>query len=230
MSCFWKYNEIERSVIKMPKINLTKNGTLVVDLNKENQKDLDEILIGLGWEVNVFHDADFDLDVSAFLVNASGRVRSVTDFIYYKHLNQDIDAGLFDIDGSGVVHMGDNRKGDAMAGLKTIDGITDSEQIIVNWSHVPSDIKKIVFVVTIYDAVARNQNFGQVSNAYVRVIDMKKKEVLAQFDLPQDYETDTAITVGELSRVQGGWAFKALGIGEEKDLGDLCKRYGLRAN
>lgn len=212
----------------MPKINLAKDDTLVVDLNKD--KDLDEILIGLGWDANVFSNVDFDLDASAFLVNASGRVRLVNDFIYYNHLNQDPKTGAFDIDGSGVVHMGDNLKGDAMAGLKTIDGITDSEQIIVNWSRVPSDIKKIVFVVTIYDAVARKQNFGQVSNAYVRVIDMKKKEVLAQFDLPQDYETDTAITVGELSRVKGGWAFKALGNGEEKDLGNLCRRYGLRSN
>lgn len=210
--------------MKLP-IKLKKDGTVNLD------KGLDNIIIGLGWSDNLFGDDPWDLDLSAFLLKESFKksgelsfeVRSVNDFIFYGNLNKDDAAGI------GVVHRGDDLDGKGeLQDTKEIDGITDNEQIFVKLSRVPPRITKIVFVVTIYKATARKQNFGQVLNAYVRVIDADKKEALAYFDLPQDYAEETAIIVSELNRIQTGWAFKALGIGEKKDLSAICLSYGIR--
>lgn len=198
-------------------IKLKKDGAFKLD------KGLDNIAIGLGWNDNVFGDDPWDLDLSAFLLKKSGKVRSEHDFIFYGNLNRN------DVAGIGVVHRGDDKDGKGeLQDTKEIDGITDNEQIFVKLSRVPPSITKIVFVVTIYQATARNQSFGRVLNAYVRVIDLDKKEALAHFDLPQDYAEETAIIVSELNRLQTGWAFKALGIGEKKDLSAICEPYGIR--
>jgi len=192
---------------------------MAVNLSKGQRVNLEKgmsmALIGLGWDTNRYDGgADFDLDASAFLLGANGKVRTDADFIFYGNLQSE--------DGS-VRHTGDNLTG---------EGEGDDEVIIINLSKIPADIQKIAITVTIYDAPARRQNFGQVSNAYVRVARMANEndttgtEVL-RFDLVEEFSIETALVVCEIYRNNGEWKFNAVGSGYQGGLEALCRSYGV---
>lgn len=188
-------------------INLSKGQR--VDLTKGNPS-LTSIMAGLGWDVNAFDSgADFDLDASAFMVGRNGRCPTEKEFIFYGNLVHDSGA---------VTHMGDNLTG---------EGEGDDEQIEIDLSKVPSNIEKIAITVTIYDADKRRQNFGQVSNAYIRLVDETTGAELIRYDLGEDFSIETAVVVGELYRNNGEWKFNAIGSGFQGGLAALCGHYGI---
>ena len=188
-------------------VNLKKGQK--ADLTKGNP-GLSRIVAGLGWDVNKYDGgADFDLDAAAFLLGADGKVASDADFIYYGNLKHSSGA---------VVHLGDNLTG---AG----DG--DDEQIKVDLGAVPASIEKIDFTVTIYEADERGQNFGQVSNAFIRIVDESTNTELMRFDLGEDFSIETSVVVGELYRHNGEWKFNAIGSGFGGGLEALCRNYGV---
>ena len=187
-------------------INLMKGQK--VDLTKGNAS-LKTIVAGLGWDTNKYDGGfDFDLDASAFLIGENGKVITQEDFIFYGNL----------IHKSGAVeHMGDNRTG---------EGEGDDEQIKVNLQQIPSNIQKVVFTVTIYEAEKRKQNFGQISNAYIRIINDDDNKELIRYDLGEDFSIETAIVVGEIYRHNGEWKFNAIGEGtEDKSIQEMRERY-----
>lgn len=180
-----------------------------VDLTKGNP-GLSKIMVGLGWDVNQYDGgADFDLDAAAFLVGESGKVLTDDDFVFYGNLKHKSES---------VVHQGDNLTG---------EGDGDDEQILVDLTKVPANISKIAFTVTIYDAEARKQNFGQVSNAFIRIVDEVSNTELIRFDLGEDFSIETAVVVGELYRNNGEWKFNAIGSGFSGGLAALCRQYGV---
>lgn len=188
-------------------INLTKGQK--VNLSKDNP-GLKNIMVGLGWDVNAFDSgADFDLDASAFLAGANGKCPMDKDFIFYGNLEHESGA---------VKHMGDNLTG---------EGDGDDEQIEVDLSLVPGNIEKIAFTVTIYEAESRRQNFGQVSNAYIHIMDTATNTELLRFDLGEDFSIETAVVVGELYKHNGEWKFNAIGSGYQGGLAALCANYGV---
>ena len=179
-----------------------------VDLTK-GKPGLKTLMVGLGWDVNAFDGADFDLDASAFMVGANGRCPTDKEFIFYG--NQRHPSG-------SVESMGDNRTG---------GGDGDDEQIMVDLSKVPANVDKIAFTCTIYEADERGQNFGLVSNAYIRIVDEASGEELIRYDLGEDFSIETAIVVGELYRNNGEWKFNAIGSGFQGGLAALCGHYGI---
>lgn len=188
-------------------INLSKGQK--VDLTKGNPS-LKNIMIGLGWDVNAFNTgADFDLDASAFLAGENGKCPTEKEFVFYGNLQHSSGA---------VQHMGDNLTG---------EGEGDDEQIQVDLSKIPDNIAKIAFTVTIYDAERRRQNFGQVSNAYIRIVDETTGEEIVRYDLTEDFSIETAIVVGELYKYNGNWKFNAIGSGFQGGLAALCGHYGI---
>ncbi|CAI8915835.1 MULTISPECIES: TerD family protein [Bacillus] len=181
-----------------------------IDLTKTNP-GLSKVVVGLGWDVNQYDGgADFDLDASVFLLNAEGKCSSEKDFIFY---NQTEGAG------GAVIHTGDNRTG---------EGEGDDEQVKINLNAVPADIQQISFVITIHEAEARRQNFGQVSNAYVRVINEDSNEELIRYDLGEDFSIETALITGELYRHGGEWKFSAIGSGYQGGLARIATDFGLQ--
>ena len=188
-------------------INLAKGQK--VDLTKGNP-GLKSIMVGLGWDVNAFDSgADFDLDAAAFMVGANGKCPTEKEFVFYGNLSH--------VSGS-VNHMGDNLTG---------EGDGDDEQIQVDLTKVPSNVEKIAFTVTIYDAESRRQNFGQVSNAFIRLVDEATGTELIRYDLGEDFSIETAVVVGELYRNNGEWKFNAIGSGFQGGLAALCGHYGI---
>ena len=187
-------------------ISLGKGGNLSLT---KTDPSLSKILIGLGWDERATEGGDFDLDASAFLLNISGKVRSDADFIFYNQLRSS--------DGS-VEHTGDNRTG---------QGDGDDESVKVDLSRVPADVDKIVITVTIHDADARRQNFGQVANAFIRVVNDVTGQEVVRFDLAEDYSTETAMVFGELYRHNGEWKFRAVGQGYAGGLGAMCRQFGI---
>ena len=178
-----------------------------IDLTKGNP-GLNKIIVGLGWDTNKYDgQSDFDLDASAFLLGQSGKVEKDTNFIYYGNLKT-----------QGVEHTGDNLTGE-------VEG--DDEQIKVTLNEVPQDVDKIAFTVTIYDAEKRRQTFGQVSNAFIRVVDANTNQELVRYDLGEDYSIETAIVVAELYRNGTEWKFNAIGSGYAGGLAALARSYGL---
>jgi tellurium resistance protein TerD len=205
-------------------INLSKGAK--INLSKE-APGLKKIMFGLGWNTNRYSGgADFDLDASIFLVNASGKT-SPEGFIFYNHTS---DKGHYegsrwvpDLENSSVIHTGDNRVGEDEEGA-------DAEQIKVDLDRVPADVDRIAITVTIDSADERHQNFGMVSNAYCRLINTEdgNKEVV-RFNLGEDFSVETAIVVGEVYRHNGDWKFNAIGSGFDGGLLALCRNYGLDA-
>lgn len=182
-----------------------------IDLTK-NDPGLQNIIIGLGWDVKQFDGGqDFDLDASVFLLNSAGVCRNEQDFIFYNNLQS--------VDGS-VVHTGDNRTG---------EGDGDDEQIKINLSKVPSDVQKIAITVTIHEAEVRNQNFGQIANAFVRLVNEDTNEEVLRFDLGEDFSIETAVVFSEIYRHNGDWKFNAVGAGYQGGLRSLVHAYGLDA-
>ena len=187
-------------------VSLSKGGN--VSLSKE-APGLTDIVIGLGWDVRATDGTDFDLDGSVFLVNAEGKVRSDADFIFYNQLKS--------TDGS-VEHTGDNTTG---------EGDGDDETVRVDLSRVPADVQKISVAVTIHDADARRQNFGQVQKAFVRCVNSANNQEVARYDLSEDSSTETAMVFGELYRNGSDWKFRAVGQGYAGGLAALAKSYGV---
>jgi tellurium resistance protein TerD len=180
-----------------------------VDLTKGNPS-LKNIMVGLGWDVNAYDSgADFDLDAAAFMVGANGKCPSEKDFVFYGNLVHPSES---------VKHMGDNLTG---------AGEGDDEQIEVDLTKIPANIEKVAFTVTIYDADVRRQNFGQVSNAFIRIVDEVTGTELIRYDLGEDFSIETAIVVGELYRHNGEWKFNAIGSGFQGGLAALCGHYGI---
>ena len=180
-----------------------------VSLTKGNP-GLKNVLVGLGWDTNKYDGGfDFDLDASAFLLGNNDKVIQDTDFIFYNNSKHS---------SGSVEYLGDNRTG---------EGDGDDEQILLNLSLVPENISKIAFTVTIHEAVERRQNFGQVSNSYIRVINKDNNEELLKFDLGEDFSIETAVVVAEIYRHNGEWKFNALGSGFEGGLEALCINFGI---
>ena len=187
-------------------ISLQKGGN--VNLSKE-APGLTKMIVGLGWDTRATDGAAFDLDGAVFLLNASGQVRSDADFVFYNNLKS--------TDGS-ITHSGDNKTG---AG----DG--DDENVTIDLANVPADVDKIVLAVTIHDAEARKQNFGQVSKAFVRCVNATGNAEIARYDLSEDGSTEAAMIFGEVYRAGAEWKFRAIGQGFKGGLGPLAKNYGV---
>jgi tellurium resistance protein TerD len=187
------------SLLKGQKIDLTKSNPGITN-----------VLVGLGWDTNKYDGGEaFDLDAAAFLLGENGKAAADTDFIFFNNK----------VHSSGAVtHMGDN-----LTGL----GDGDDEIIKIDLSKIPESITKIDFTVTIYDAEKRKQNFGQVSNAYIRVVNEQTKEELIRYDLGEDFSIETAITVAELYKNGDEWKFNAIGSGFAGGLSALCNNFGL---
>ncbi|HEY0116178.1 MAG TPA: TerD family protein [Allosphingosinicella sp.] len=186
-------------------VSLSKGGN--VSLSKE-APGLKTVRVGLGWDTRVTDGSAFDLDASAFVLNGD-KVRSDADFIFYNNKN-----GA----GGAVVHQGDNTTG---------EGEGDDEVVVVHLDKLPPDATKISFAVTIHDAEGRRQNFGMVTNAFIRVVNEAGGAELARFDLSEDASTETAMVFGELYRHGEEWKFKAIGQGFAGGLQPLAKSMGV---
>jgi tellurium resistance protein TerD len=189
-------------------ISLQKGGN--VNLSKE-APSLKKLVIGLGWDPRVTDGSAFDLDGSAFMLKADGKVRADSDFIFYNNLKS--------TDGS-VTHAGDNTSG---------QGEGDDEKVVIDLALVPAEIDKITIGVTIHDAEARKQNFGMVGKAYIRCLDANGDKEIARYDLSEDSSTETAMIFGEIYRAGSEWKFKAVGQGFAGGLGPLARSFGISA-
>lgn len=187
-------------------ITLKKGGN--ISLTKTDPS-LTRILLGLGWDARSTDGAEFDLDATAFLLTASGKVRGDHDIVFYDQLKHP--------DGS-VTHSGDNRTG---------FGDGDDESITIDLQKVSPQIEKIMLTATIHEAEPRKQNFGQIHNAYIRVVNDVSNVEVVRFDLGEDYSTETALVFGELYRHSGEWKFRAVGQGYSGGLYALCMQYGV---
>lgn len=187
-------------------ISLQKGAN--VNLSK-SAPGLTKALLGLGWDARSTDGAAFDLDASALLLAADGKVRSDADFVFY--------GNKATADGS-VSHGGDNLTG---AG----DG--DDEQITIDLSTVPADIERVALVVSIYEAAERSQTFGQVRNAFIRLANAETGAEEVRYDLSEDYSTETAVIFAEVYRNNGEWKFKAIGQGFGDGLGGVARDFGV---
>lgn len=181
-----------------------------VDLTKTNP-GITQVVAGLGWDVNKYDgQKDFDLDAMVFLLDENGKCKQEKDFVFYGNKIT-----------AGVEHTGDNRTG---------AGEGDDEQIKIDLASVDANVAKIDFVINIHEAKERNQNFGQVSNAFIRIFNPLTNEELIRFDLGEDYSTEGAVICGQLYRNAGEWKFSAIGSGFNDGLPALCANYGIDAN
>jgi tellurium resistance protein TerD len=189
-------------------ISLQKGGN--VNLSKE-APGIKKMIIGLGWDPRSTDGASFDLDGSAFLLKADGKVRSDSDFIFYNNLKSVCDS---------VVHAGDNLTG---------GGDGDDERVSIDLEKVPADIDRITVGVTIHEAETRKQNFGMVGKAYIRCMNADGDKEIARYDLSEDGSTETAMIFGEVYRNGSEWKFKAIGQGFKGGLGPLARSFGINA-
>jgi len=187
-------------------VSLSKGGN--VSLTKE-APGLTDIIVGLGWDTRATDGADFDLDASIFILGENGKVRSDADFVFYNNAKS--------ADGS-VEHTGDNRTG---------EGDGDDEQVKMNLAGIGADAKRLVVAVTIHEAEARKQSFGQVQNAFIRVVNKAGGTEITRYDLSEDFSTETALIFGEVYRSNDEWKFKAVGQGYAGGLSALAKDHGI---
>ncbi|AEE44354.1 TerD family protein [Cellulomonas fimi] len=187
-------------------VSLSKGGN--VSLTKA-APGLTSVVVGLGWDLRTTTGDDFDLDASAIVVGTDGRVLSDKHFVFFNNLTSS--------DGS-VQHLGDNLTG---------EGEGDDEQVKVSLSTVPAEADKIVFPVSIYDADTRGQTFGQVRNAFIRVVNEADGVELARYDLSEDASTETAMVFGELYRNGAEWKFRAVGQGYASGLAGIARDFGV---
>lgn len=199
-------------------INLIKGQKIDIGLSK--------ITVGLGWDPNEGSGHDFDLDASAIMINEKRKLLSEQHFIFYNNLcgnghgptpkqcvNNNCGSGLY-----GLIHTGDDPDG------KSSDG-DDDEAIKIDLNKVGSDVQEILFVVTIEDFQARKQNFGQVRNSYIRIVDDLKGEEIAKYELDEDFSIETGVEFGRLYKRNGQWKFEASGIGYQADLAFFLEKY-----
>ena len=191
---------------------------MAINLQKGQRVSLDNsmklALVGLGWDTNRYDGgADFDLDASAFLLGENGKLIRDEDFVFYNNLSAR--------DGA-VVHTGDNLTG---------EGEGDDEVIMIDFTKLPSEIKKIAICVTIHEAEVRRQNFGQVSNAYIRIAKLSDEfdtvgEPILKFDLEEEFSIETALVVAEIYLKNGEWKFNAVAAGYQGGLAAICRSFG----
>lgn len=186
-------------------ISLSKGGN--VSLSKTDPT-LDVVMVGLGWDARSTDGKAFDLDASAFLLNAAGKVRTDADFCFYNNKKL----------GDYVEHQGDNLTG---------EGDGDDEQIKITLSKIPADVDKLPITVTIHEGGERGQTFGQVSNASIRLVNAQTGVEVLKFDLSEDASTETAMVFGELYRHGAEWKFRAVGQGYNGGLAPLARNYGI---
>lgn len=187
------------SLVKGQKIDLTKGN-----------KGLQNIKIGLGWDINKFDSNDeFDMDVAAFLLSNNGKVISESDFVFYNNPSHN---------SGSLIYSGDNRTG---------EGDGDDETMSVKLNKIPSNIEKIVFTASIYNAQERCHNFGMISNSYIRGINEDTKEELFKFELDEDFSIETGLIAGELYKHNGEWKFNAIGNGTQGGLEYIAQLYGI---
>lgn len=216
------YKEYELDDIKPKNNNNGGKKTMAVSLSKGGKVSLakvaadagiaklSKIFVGLGWDTNRYDGGhDFDLDASAFMLGANGKVRNEQDFIFYNNLT-----------GPGVQHMGDERTGGTEG---------DDEQIKVDLDAIPADVQKVAFTVTIHAADERGQNFGMVENSFIRIVDETSGAELLRYDLGEDFSVETTIVVAELYRHGGEWKFNAVGSGFSGGLAAICANFGVDA-
>jgi tellurium resistance protein TerD len=187
-------------------VSLTKGGN--VSLSKE-APGMTHVLVGLGWDARTTTGDDFDLDASAIMVKADGKVLSDQHFVFFNNTSSP--------DGS-VEHTGDNLPG---------EGEGDDEAIKVDLTKVPAEVDKIVFPVTIYDGETRRQGFGQVRNAFIRIVDQSGNREVTRYDLTEDASTETAMLFGELYRSGTEWKFRAVGQGYSSGLAGIARDFGV---
>lgn len=187
-------------------VSLTKGGN--VSLTKE-APGLTAVIIGLGWDVRSTTGTDFDLDASAIACGSDGKVVSEKHFVFFNNLSSP--------DGS-IEHTGDNLTG---------QGDGDDEAIKVNLATVPAEVDKVAFPVSIYDADSRSQSFGQVRNAFIRVVNQTNGTEIARYDLSEDASTETAMVFGELYRHGADWKFRAVGQGYAAGLAGIARDFGI---
>jgi tellurium resistance protein TerD len=186
-------------------ISLQKGGN--ISLTKTDAS-LTKMIIGLGWDTRSTDGQSFDLDASAFITNTTGKARSEKDFIFYNNLSSP----------DGVTHTGDNKTG---------DGDGDDEQITIDLTKLPAEVQSVFITVTIHEAEARRQNFGQVRNAFARVVNEISNQELVRYDLGEDFSTETAIIFAEIYRHGTEWKFRAIGQGFAGGLSALVHHFGL---
>lgn len=192
-------------------VQLGKGGK--VSLSKEDPS-LRNVIVGLGWDTKRYDGGyDFDLDTACFMCGVNGKCLKETDFIFYNNLCSS--------DGS-VQHTGDDRTGGNSE-------FGDDEQIIINLDKVPDNIEKLAFTATIFKADIRNQNFGQVDNAYIRVVNADTDKEILRYELGEDFSVETALVVGEIYRYKNEWKFNAVGSGFKGGLKAICANFGIDA-
>jgi len=189
-------------------VSLSKGGN--VSLTKQ-APNLTAVAVGLGWDLRTTTGSDFDLDASAIALGADKKVVSDKHFVFFNNLKSPEGA---------IEHAGDNRTG---------EGEGDDEVINVDLAATPANIESIVFPVSVYDGEARSQSFGQVRNAYIRVLDRANGEELARYDLSEDASTETAMVFGELYRNGAEWKFRAIGQGYASGLSGIAQDFGVTA-
>lgn len=182
-------------------INLKKGQRIDIGLNN--------LTIGLGWDPNEGTGADFDLDASAFMINGNRLIPKEEFFVFY---------GNTDSPDGALHHTGDDPSGGNSDG-------DDDESIEINLSKVDTSIEEILFVVTIHEAENRKQNFGQVRNSYIRIVNNDNGEEIAKYELEEDFSIETAVEFGRLYRKNGSWKFEASGIGYREDLAFFVEKY-----
>ncbi|MBM7034772.1 TerD family protein [Vibrio ulleungensis] len=187
-------------------VSLQKGGNVSLD---KAAPGMTKLVLGLGWDARATDGADFDLDASAFMLDAQGKVKSDNGFVFYNNLVSEC---------GSVNHDGDNRTG---------EGDGDDETIRVDLAKVPADISKVSIGVTIHEAQQRMQNFGQVSNAFIRIVNADTNVEVARYDLSEDYSVETALLFGEVYRHNGEWKFKAIGQGFQGGLAPMARNYGI---
>lgn len=190
-------------------VNLSKGGN--INLSKEDP-GLAHVLVGLGWDPRTTDGKQFDLDASVILCGEDGKALSDAHFVFYNNTTSP--------DGS-VAHQGDNRDG---------QGDGDDEQVAINLPGVPAEVAKIVFIVSIDQAEERGQNFGQVANSYIRVVNADNSGEVARYDLGEDASTERSLVFGEMYRNGADWKFRAIGQGYNSGLAGVIQDYGLMAN
>ncbi|WP_433326020.1 TerD family protein [Spirillospora sp. CA-294931] len=187
-------------------ISLSKGGN--VSLTKQ-APGLTAVNVGLGWDLRTTTGTEFDLDASAMVLDSTGKIITDQHFVFFNNLRTP--------DG-GVEHTGDNKTG---------EGEGDDEVIKVNFGAMPDTAERVAFAVSIYDAETRSQNFGQVRNAYIRVVNQTDNSELARYDLSEDAATETAMVFGELYRNGAEWKFKAVGQGYASGLAGIATDFGV---
>ncbi|MNQ22506.1 General stress protein 16U [compost metagenome] len=183
---------------------------MAINLQKGQRENINapKFTIGLGWDTNNSSTgSSFDLDASAFIVGANGKILSDSHFIFYNNLKAPDES---------VIHTGDNLTG---------DGDGDDEQIKIDLTKINSAVKEICIVVTIHDAEGRRQNFGQVRNSFIRIVDDSNNSEMVKYELEEDFSIETAVEFGRIYNKDGQWKFEAMGVGMKGGLEDYLNKY-----